>query len=545
MSRHPRRTVRRGVRHRVAVLAALAVVAGCTSSQDDASGADESLSPDDVVETVEVITQGGEVEARVHPLVAVDDYLVLTVDLEATSIAEGDDFGVPGNRFEGDATLTGSSFLPEEAAALRLVDSSAAQIHLPATDREGRPVGPETGTTGSYIPGSGFRVQRVYAAPPGDVEEIGLLLPSAYVDAVPVVAGDAPPPVMDGQETDSDDDAPADIASQVDAISEAPVLPLEGFTRQLEGSVEVIESTEQLEIRLAGDVLFATGSAELTPAATQAIDAAVATIESYEGGTIDIVGHTDDVGDDASNQVLSEQRAASVSAALEAQVPSGDYDLKAEGRGETEPLLPNSSDENRQLNRRVTLTLTSEKTEQTEVATSGEIPPFKDGPLKDGAVADASTGFERQVRDGLTYRVTAPAVRRVDGMLVVTVEAERLEDTPAQSNEPRISLSTGVWSYRGSDTGYSANNAGFAPRILIGSTAAYPLDYRLGDSAIEGDSEWRNASDTIANDFASGGDTVRFVALYRDIPGAETITLEQPFVIGTAPWRLTDVPVEG
>lgn len=541
MNRHPRRTAR----HSVAVLSALAMMAGCTGSADDESSksSEDSPSPDDVVETVEVVTQGGQVEARVHPLVAVDDYLVLTVDLLATRVAEGADFGVPGNRFEGDATLTGSSVALEEASALRLVDSSAAQIHLPATDRDGQPVGPVTGTTGSYIPDSGFRVQRVYAAPPGDVEEIGLLLPSAYVDALPVVEGDAPPPVMDGQEEDPDDDAPADIASQVDAISEAPVLPLEGYTRQLEGSVEVIESTEQVEIRLAGDVLFATGSAELSPAATQAIDAAVATIESYDGGTIDIVGHTDDVGDDASNQVLSEQRAASVSAALTDQVPSDGFEFESAGRGETEPLLPNDSDENRQLNRRVTLTLTSEKTEQTEVPTSGEVPPFKDGPLKDGAVADATAGFEREVREGLTYRVTAPAARRVDGMLVVTVEAQRLEETPAENNEARLSLSTGVWSYRGSDTGYSAQNAGFAPRILIGSTAAYPLDYRLGDSAIEGDSEWRNASDTAA-DYASGGDTLRFVALYRDIPGAKSITLEQPFVLGTSPWRLTDVPVE-
>ena len=70
------------------------------------------------------------------------------------------------------------------------------------------------------------------------------------------------------------------------------------------------------------------------------------------------------------------------------------------------------------------------------------------------------------------------------------------------------------------------------------------MDYRLGDSAIEGASEWRNASDTSAGDFASGGETLRFVALYRDVPGATSITLEQPFVLGTSPWRLTDIPVE-
>lgn len=543
----------RDVRQRTIGLAAGAVVlaglAGCSGSssddEDSTPEADASLTPEAVVETFDVVTQGGEVEARVYPLVAVDDHLVLTVDLVATEIAEGDDFGVPGNRFEGDATLTGSSSLfKEEAGAFRLVDASAGLIHLPASDAEGEPIGTSTDTTGSYLPGSGFRVQRVYAAPPDDTE-VGLLLPSAYLDDLPIVEGDVPAPVMDGQEVDPDDDAPADVASQIEAIGEEPVFPLEGYTRQLEGAVEVIESTEKVEIRLSGDVLFATGSFELNDSATSAIDAALATIESYDNGTIEVVGHTDDVGDEASNLTLSRQRAAAVEDALTAQLPAGTYEIQSEGRGEIEPLVPNTSAENRQLNRRVTLTLTAEKTEQTEVATEGEIPPFEDGPLKDGKVADASTGFEREVRDGLTYRVTAPAARRVDGMLVVTVEAERLGSTPAKSNEARISLSTGVWSYRGLETGYSSENAGFAPRILIGSTAAYPLDYRIGDSSIEGESEWRNASDTEAADFASGGDTLRFVALYRDIPGATSITLEQPFVLGTSPWRLTDIPVEG
>lgn len=533
----------------VAGAIAVAVLAGCSGSSEGGDGdpppdADEALTPATVVESLSVVTQGGEVEASVYPLVVVEDHLVLTVDLVANRVAEGDDFGVPGARFEGDVTLTGSSLFVEEAGAFRLVDPAEGRIHLSATDAEGEPIGTSTATMGSYIPETGFRVQRVFAAPPGEVDQLGLLLPSGYLD-VPIVDGEAPSPVMGGQDVDPDDDAPADVASQIGDISEEPVLPLEGYTRQLEGAVEVIESTEQVEIRLSGDVLFATGSYELNDSAASAIDAALATIESYDNGVVDVVGHTDDVGDDASNLTLSRQRAAAVADALTAQLPTGTYEIQAEGRGEMEPLVPNDSDENRQLNRRVTLTLTAEKTEQTEVPTEGEIPPFEDGPLKDGAVADASTGFEREVRDGLTYRVSAPAARRVDGMLVVTVEAERLESTPAQGNEPRVSLSAGVWSYRGLDTGYSSDRAGFAPRILIGSTAAYPLDYRLGDSQLAGESEWRNASDTEAADAAGGGDTLRFVALYRDIPGATSITLEQPFVLGTSPWRLTDIPVEG
>lgn len=41
------------------------------------------------------------------------------------------------------------------------------------------------------------------------------------------------------------------------------------------------------------------------------------------------------------------------------------------------------------------------------------------------------------------------------------------------------------------------------------------------------------------------GETVRFVALYRDLPGLDTIVVEQPFVLGTTPFRLTGIPIQG
>ncbi|GAA3658394.1 hypothetical protein GCM10022202_18620 [Microbacterium marinilacus] len=504
----------------------------------------ETLDPLSAVEEVNLVTGGGEVAAEVYPLVAVDDYLVLTVDLHATSVPEGAEWGVPTSRFEGDATLNGSSFLVEEAAALRLIEPGTQRIHLAATDDEAHAVGTASGMSGFYVPESGIRVQRVYAAPESDDATLGLLLPGTYIDELPVVHGDVPAPYAEGDEDGADQYEDYDITSAVGTIAEAPVLALEGYSRQLEGAVEVIESTEKVEIRLSGDVLFATGSHDLGEGGADAISAAVATIESYDSGVIDVVGHTDDVGDDASNQGLSERRATAVAEALTARVDTDAYDIEPSGKGETEPLVTNDSDENRQLNRRVTLTLTSEKTTETEIPTSGDLPPFEDGPQKDGAEAEAATGFDREVGDGYNYHVSAPAARRVDGMLVVTVEATRLDEGPAENLETSLGLGGAAWSFRGMDTGYSSENAGFAPRLLVGSTATYPLDYLLGESAIEGSVEWRNASDPTASDYAAGGTTLRFVALYRDIPDATTLTLEQPFVLGTTPWRLTDIPIE-
>lgn len=533
-------------------ISAIAIVAALTScTPPDAAEQDpaesevgaEQIDPGTPFEEIELVTAGGIVQMTVYPLVQVEDHLVLTVDLLADTVAEGAQFGIQASRFDGDATVRGR-VLAEEAGALRLVDPRAERIHLAATGDDAKPVGTAVQTSGFYIPESGTRVQRVFAAPETDEETLALLVPGGYIDGVPITRGDPPLPYLKDDEESAERYATYDPSAALDEIVEAPVLPLEGYTRQLDGAVEVIESTEKVEIRLSGDVLFAFNSFELGEGADVAIGAAADTLAAYDGGQIDVIGHTDDVGDDASNQVLSEQRANAVKDALAARVDASAFTLRAEGRGEREPLLENISDANRQANRRVTLTLTSDRTSQTEIDRSGQLPPFDSGPLRDGAEADGTTGFDRESSDGRVYRVSAPSAKRVDGLLVVTVEAERLDDEPAKDNEPRLRLGAGVWSFRGSGTGYSSDNAGFAPRILDGATAIYPLDYLLGDSAIDGDVEWRNASDTASDDYAPGGTTLRFVALYRDIPGAESITLDQPFVLGASPWRLTDIPIE-
>lgn len=67
---------------------------------------------------------------------------------------------------------------------------------------------------------------------------------------------------------------------------------------------------------------------------------------------IEISGHTDDVGSDAANLDLSRKRAQSVVDYLtKAGIHSGR--LLSKGYGETQPLIPNTSDENRAMNRRI------------------------------------------------------------------------------------------------------------------------------------------------------------------------------------------------
>lgn len=114
----------------------------------------------------------------------------------------------------------------------------------------------------------------------------------------------------------------------------------------------------RLRAEMSGGVLFATNSAELTPAAVTLLGEIKRTmIDPHPNGRITIDGHTDDVGADAANQALSERRAQSVVAWLTAQGVAASR-MEAAGHGETRPKVPNTSDRNRAQNRRIEITVT-------------------------------------------------------------------------------------------------------------------------------------------------------------------------------------------
>jgi photosystem I P700 chlorophyll a apoprotein A2 len=72
-----------------------------------------------------------------------------------------------------------------------------------------------------------------------------------------------------------------------------------------------------------------------------------------------VVGHTDSIGSESSNQALSVDRAASVVESLAQELGIDVGRLSAEGRGASEPVAPNTNPDGsdnpdgRQLNRRV------------------------------------------------------------------------------------------------------------------------------------------------------------------------------------------------
>ncbi len=111
-----------------------------------------------------------------------------------------------------------------------------------------------------------------------------------------------------------------------------------------------------LKVAVAADVTFDTGSAQLKPAAINALAKLASTLQDYNATVIHVVGHTDSVGTPEFNQGLSERRAASVSAFLTRQgVPA--QRIREEGRGERELLLRSGDQVSEPGNRRVDIVI--------------------------------------------------------------------------------------------------------------------------------------------------------------------------------------------
>ena len=107
-----------------------------------------------------------------------------------------------------------------------------------------------------------------------------------------------------------------------------------------------------LMVTLPSDVLFDTGSISLRAGTSAILDNLVADLGNYEGATVRVAGHTDDAGEAGDNRNVSLARAQAVVQYLSG-VLGQKYHWVAIGYGETSPSIDNSSDTNRQRNRRI------------------------------------------------------------------------------------------------------------------------------------------------------------------------------------------------
>lgn len=98
---------------------------------------------------------------------------------------------------------------------------------------------------------------------------------------------------------------------------------------------------------------FDTGKAKLKTGSDKTLNELAQVLQDNPGLKIQVLGHTDNVGQEADNQQLSQERAQSVVNALSERRGIDHTRLQALGMGASQPVAPNTSEKDRARNRRV------------------------------------------------------------------------------------------------------------------------------------------------------------------------------------------------
>jgi len=125
------------------------------------------------------------------------------------------------------------------------------------------------------------------------------------------------------------------------------------LSEQLNSILQTRDSARGLIVSMS-DVLFDTGRYSLKPGAREKLAKVAGILLAYPGLNIEVGGYTDNVGGDAMNQTLSENRADSVRDYL-VQEGVARNSVSARGFGNTLPVSSNDNSSGRQQNRRVEL----------------------------------------------------------------------------------------------------------------------------------------------------------------------------------------------
>lgn len=144
------------------------------------------------------------------------------------------------------------------------------------------------------------------------------------------------------------------------AAAAAVTLPLHGEIRPLQTvvrdqatMVQSVQEGARVRVQLPGDVLFAFGSARLSPRAARTLRAAERVLAQRRARRVVVEGHTDARGSDAYNLRLAARRARAVARVLRADLPRTRVGVRA--YGETRAVASNAAAAGRALNRRVEL----------------------------------------------------------------------------------------------------------------------------------------------------------------------------------------------
>jgi chemotaxis protein MotB len=118
----------------------------------------------------------------------------------------------------------------------------------------------------------------------------------------------------------------------------------------------------EVVMRLNAKELFASGSADITPAGKKVLTKVAASLKKYPGFRVAVEGHTDDTPLKKTAARWKNNMNLSIARALAVRTQLGEYGvpesrMSIEGFGDTRPLVPNKDEGARARNRRVEIVL--------------------------------------------------------------------------------------------------------------------------------------------------------------------------------------------
>jgi len=143
------------------------------------------------------------------------------------------------------------------------------------------------------------------------------------------------------------------------------------LSEQLNSILQTRDSARGLIVSMS-DVLFDTGKYSLKPGAREKLAKVAGILLAYPGLSIEVGGYTDNVGGDAMNQTLSENRAGSVRDYL-VQEGVSTNSVSSRGFGNSLPVASNDNSAGRQQNRRVELLVSGDVIGTPVNATTGSL----------------------------------------------------------------------------------------------------------------------------------------------------------------------------
>ena len=136
---------------------------------------------------------------------------------------------------------------------------------------------------------------------------------------------------------------------------------LDAQERALRGSIGdsgamIVNTGNELIVTLPESITFETDSTYVRPSIQTTLTKLANNLNDYPNTTIDVIGHTDNVGAESYNQDLSTRRAGAVSGILVRSGVSSNR-IRSYGRGERDPIATNLTAEGRAQNRRVEIVI--------------------------------------------------------------------------------------------------------------------------------------------------------------------------------------------